>query len=57
MDQALIKEKVKTIASGRELLTKLLEKPDIGNLRLDVNQALEELEELVEELQATFPED
>ncbi len=56
MDQAIIKEKVSAIASKREFLVKLLDKPDLGTLRLDVNQALEELDDLIEELNSTFPE-
>jgi hypothetical protein len=56
MDQAIITNKIKAIASKRELLVKLLAKPDLGTLRLDVNQALEELDELIDELKLTFPE-
>lgn len=56
MDQAIITSKIKAIASKRELLVKLLEKPDLGTLRLDVNQAIEELDELIDELNVTFPE-
>ena len=56
MDQTIIKEKVSAIAQKREFLVKLLDKPDLGTLRLDVNQALEELDELIEELNTTFPE-
>jgi len=56
MDQVIIKEKVSAIASKREFLVKLLDKPDLGTLRLDVNQALEELDDLIEELNNTFCE-
>lgn len=49
------RKKIRAIASKKEVLEQLLEKPDLGNLRLDVNQALEELEELIEELNKTFP--
>ena len=55
MSKAIIVEKIKSIADKRELLLDLLDKPDIGSLRLDVNQALEELDELIEELNKTFP--
>ncbi len=55
MTTPIIAKKIKAIASQKEVLEKLLEKPDLGNLRLDVNQALEELEELIEELNKTFP--
>lgn len=56
MDQLSIQEKTKTILSKREFLVQLLEKPDLGTLRIDVNQALEELDELIDEFRLTFPE-
>mgnify|MGYP006266920667 CR=1 FL=1 len=56
MDRASIQEKIKQIESRREFLVKLLEQPNLGTLRLDVNQALEELDELVEEFKLTFPD-
>lgn len=51
LDQAKLKEQVERIEAKREFLVKLLEQPDLGVLRLDVNQALEELDELIEEFQ------
>ncbi len=57
MDKSTIQEKINLIESRRESLVKLLEQPDLGTLRIDVNQALEELDELIEEFQLTFPED
>lgn len=57
MDKLTIKEKVAQIASRRDYLVQLLEKPNIGTLRVDVDQALEELDELLEEFAETFPED
>lgn len=56
MQPAEIQVKIQEIANRRESLLKLLEKPDLGTLRLDVNQALEELDELLEEFKSTFPE-
>lgn len=56
MDQLSIQEKMKTILNKREFLVQLLEKPDLGTLRIDVNQALEELDELIDEFRLTFPE-
>ncbi len=35
---------------------RLLEQPDLGTLRIDVNQALEELDDLIDEFKRTFPE-
>ena len=57
MDQVTIKAKIAKIASKRELLVELLERPNLGTLRIDVDQALEELDELIEEFQEVFPED
>ncbi len=55
MDRTTIQEKIKLIENKREFLVKLLEKPNLGTLRLDVTQALEELDELLEEFELTFP--
>ncbi|VEP15615.1 conserved hypothetical protein [Hyella patelloides LEGE 07179] len=57
MDKSTIKEKVAQIASKRDYLVQLLETPNIGTLRVDVDQALEELDELLEEFTETFPEE
>jgi len=56
MNKSELLERFNKIESQREYLVKLLERPNIGNLRLDVNQALEELDELIEEFERTFPE-
>ena len=52
-----IKAKIAVIESQREYLVKLLEQPNLGTLRIDVNQALEEIDDLIEEFQRTFPEE
>jgi len=58
MDKTSLIDKVQQMANKRDyLLQQLRDKPDIGGLRLDVNQALEELDELLDEFQATFPEE
>jgi hypothetical protein len=57
MDKVDIKAKITQIASKRESLVELLERPNLGTLRIDVDQALEELDELVEEFNETFPEE
>ena len=57
MDKTTIKAKVAQIASKRDYLVQLLETPNIGTLRVDVDQALEELDELIEEFEETFPEE
>ncbi|MGL5080191.1 MAG: hypothetical protein ACRC8A_01760 [Microcoleaceae cyanobacterium] len=56
MDAKLIRERVVLIEKQRESLVKLLEQPNLGTLRIDVNQALEEIDELIEEFKRTFPE-
>lgn len=57
MDKSTIKARITQIQTKRELLVQLLETPNLGTLRIDVDQALEELDELIEEFQATFPEE
>jgi hypothetical protein len=57
MDKTTIKAKITKIASKRELLLQLMERPNLGTLRIDVDQALEELDELIEEFNTTFPEE
>ncbi len=44
-----------SIRQKREVLLQLLEQPDLGTLRIDVNQALEEMDDLIEEFDRTFP--
>ncbi|MFP4121047.1 hypothetical protein [Coleofasciculus sp.] len=56
MDSQAMRERVNVIESKREFLVKLLEEPNLGTLRIDVNQALEELDDLIEEFKRTFPE-
>ncbi|MDJ0696120.1 MAG: hypothetical protein QNJ49_21885 [Mastigocoleus sp. MO_167.B18] len=56
MDAQTIKEKVVEIRSKRDYLLGLLEKPNLGTLRIDVNQALEEMDELIDEYERTFNE-
>jgi hypothetical protein len=45
----------KVIESKRESLIQLLEQPNLGTLRIDVNQALEEIDDLIDEFKRTFP--
>ncbi|WP_293166302.1 hypothetical protein [Okeania sp. SIO2C9] len=56
MDSQIIKVRLANIESKRESLVKLLEKPDLGTLRIDINQALEEIDDLIDELKRTFPD-
>lgn len=57
MDKIDIKTRIVKIANTRESLVELLERPNLGTLRIDVDQALEELDELIEEFNETFPEE
>ena len=55
MDRETLKERVALVEVKRESLLRLLEQPNLGTLRIDVNQALEEMDELIEEFKRTFP--
>jgi len=54
METQAIRDRVEMIRSKREVLVKLLEQPDLGTLRIDVNQALEEMDDLLDEFDNTF---
>lgn len=56
MDLQTIKERIALVRNKREYLLSLLEQPNLGNLRIDVNQALEEMDDLIDEFKRTFPE-
>ncbi|ACK71464.1 conserved hypothetical protein [Gloeothece citriformis PCC 7424] len=57
MDKVTLKNQVKQVQTKREFLVQLLDRPDLGTLRIDINQAIEELDELIEEFKLTFPEE
>lgn len=50
-----IRDRINQIASKRDTLVRLLEQPDLGTLRIDVNQAIEEMDDLLDEFKQTFP--
>jgi len=52
----IVGETMPVLLQGRETLVQLLETPNLGTLRIDVNQTLEELEDLLDDLKQTFPE-
>lgn len=56
MNPETIQAQIVLIESKRSVLVKLLEQPDLGTLRIDVNQALEEIDDLVDEFERTFPD-
>jgi hypothetical protein len=51
-----LKTRFVAIASKRELLLQLSLKENLGSLRIDVIQALEELDDLLIDLRKTFPD-
>ncbi len=51
-----LQERFKTIENKRDSLIQLLEQPNLGTLRIDVNQALEEIDDLIDEFKRTFPD-
>ena len=57
MDAQVLKERVQAIAAQRDTLVDLLEQPDLGSLRIDVNQTIEEVDDLLDDFYATFPEE
>lgn len=56
MDSQTLRERISLIQDKRESLLRLLEQPNLGSLRIDVNQALEEMDDLLDEFKRTFPE-
>ncbi len=56
MDLQTIKAKIAVVEGKREYLLNLLEQPNLGTLRIDVNQALEELDDLIDEFRRTIGE-
>lgn len=56
LDPETLRERITLIESKRETLLRLLEQPDLGTLRVDVNQAIEEMDDLLDEFRRTFPE-
>lgn len=56
MELQAIRDRIEQIKGKRDALVRLLEQPDLGTLRIDVNQALEEMDDLLEEFDRTFAE-
>lgn len=50
-----IREKAEKLEAKRDILLRLLEQPNLGTLRIDVNQAIEELDEVIEKCKQVFP--
>jgi len=56
MEPETLRDRIALIESKRESLVQLLEQPSLGTLRIDINQALEEMDDLIDEFRRTFPE-
>ena len=56
MDTQTLRERIALIEDKRDSLLQLLEQPNLGSLRIDVNQALEEMDDLIDEFKRTFPD-
>jgi len=56
MDTKNLSDRVNLIKGKREFLLRLSEQPNLGILKLDVSQALSELDDLIEDFSQTFPE-
>lgn len=57
MDLQTLRERIAVIQAKRDSLLRLLEQPNLGTLRIDVNQALEEMDDLIDEYKRTFPQE
>ncbi|PZO61277.1 MAG: hypothetical protein DCF15_00415 [Phormidesmis priestleyi] len=55
MEFSALQTRIELIRSKRQSLIRLLEQPSIGTLRIDINQALEEMDDLLEEFDRAFP--
>ena len=57
MDTQALKDQVRLVIAQRDRLQLLLADSTLGPLRLDVNQAIEELDDLLAEFYAAFPDE
>ena len=56
MDAQTIRSRISAIESKRDVLVRLLEQPNLGTLRIDVDRAIEEIDDLIWELKRAFVE-
>jgi hypothetical protein len=54
VDISQIRDRIVILESKRSALLSLLELPELGDLRIDVNQAIEELDDLLADFKRTF---
>jgi hypothetical protein len=55
MDKTALLNRITAIKSQRTILETLRQRPDLGTLQIDIEQAIEEMDLLLTELQRTFP--
>ncbi|WP_310425328.1 hypothetical protein [Chamaesiphon sp. VAR_48_metabat_135_sub] len=55
MDAQSLQERIDRVEGKRELLLKFQADPNLGDLSLDVDQALIEMDDLMSEFRRTFP--
>ena len=54
VDISQIRDRIVILESKRSALLSLLELPELGDLRIDVNQAIEELDDHLADFKRTF---
>ncbi len=53
-DLSQLRPRIEALELKRSTLVSLLDNPDLGTLQVDVTQAIEELDDLIEEFKRTF---
>lgn len=53
-DLSQLRPRIEALELKRSTLVSLLDNPDLGTLHVDVTQAIEELDDLIEEFKRTF---
>ncbi len=56
MTNESIKNQVRSIVLKRQALVQLSQRENLGNLKIDVLQALGEMDDLIQEFNRTFPD-
>ncbi|ATS19407.1 hypothetical protein L5470_02610 [Synechococcus sp. PCC 6717] len=56
MDLPTLRDRLQIILSKRESLKMLMELPGTGTISIDIQSALAELDELVNDIKRTFPD-
>lgn len=57
MEVETLRNRIEQIREKRAALVRLLDQPNLGTLRIDVNQAIEEMDDLLDEFDRAFPKD